>query len=1773
MSAINIQSLHISWKRRFHCTISWYGVEGRLLRAPAGCGIACGQRGGDERGGASLSPAARFGFRLVRLLRIRPHPGGEVWGAVCVPPASVRAARGARGELASRRMTPATGYDALLAAHAADERLAATHVAVGDVALGPFDVRGNGHDTSAGAPVAGGASLGVGEAVDLFPRASGRLRGDGGEEGAMDADVIASGGAQLWCATRACTAALDALYKDARREGLAIFAAVLDGEAAEAAALCAVGGEGIYVRALVCVPRALWRTDSWRPSASSAWLAALRPCCGADSYAGVDGGADEDDSQPANAAAAAAPPALAAAVHCPPGDASAAPSSKVLQRLFSALPTHYSEVLKAAQTSESTRFVPLAGAVNAGLLGLWDVPPEALERVMALCSPAALRALGATCRHARTACAGVVPGLKCSLFPHQQAAVAWMLSREADRPPMPHHPAIRAHTTAGSELTYFIDPRARKGLALRTTRPPPVRDCRGGLFCDEPGLGKTVTALALILKTLGRVASPPKGIEPVWHPAPPHRASHARRAGYYEVDEDSVGDNTASVLSGRSSAAETPGDGAQPTGRRRTRSSGRSEVSYARDGVHLGGDAVYKMYGSVPSSLTDRPAKRARTSRVSPGKPRKPKKEHLPDRSTSDDDSRGPTNLVAGTTPEAEASPRSELDEQTWVQCEDCQKWRRLSPEAANGLNDGDAWFCALDASLVGGCSAPQEAWGEGAFHVSEGFLPPPGSAVAHARALGLLPDAADAQAAADAAAAEGDGMMPISDGTGLGAPGFTDPDAGVLAAEQEIALPDVSEAEALRLINAANHRFFSEVLSRSPEMYLNVVKDNFGSNRPARQAAIQQALVGDGLRVSGFNSSDLVGYRDVFRALGLETRVPAGEQLKGKSRQAQETMRRSALNVWYMPSWMVAGAQLDLKALRIACMNTDRVPRAVPQKRVFLSGATLVVLPGNLIQHWKRQMRRHVRGNDAQSSELGKGSSARAPLAVYVLETERDMLPAHELAWNYDVVLTTFQKLSVEWSRPDRLTRPMLCVHWLRVVLDEGHALGASLGVTNRLQMACALRAERRWIMTGTPTPATTGSGAAHMHPLLAFLREGAYGAEQRVFRDLVQRPLEGGGVDGEARLRECLKRVMIRASKEDLPTLAPCRLRVEVLDFEQSHARSYNALVDVIQRNLLLADWLDKEHQESLLHASQAKQQRLAMNNVRLASCVAGGLPVRPNEPHLREASRMLLAVRPQRNAARVPLAETALRHGGQCDCCARFCNVPVAIPRCACLLCVSCAASRAGSCARCGEPYAMEAAQYSGERHRVPFELIELNPAYEQEGHWRPDWVRTRSTKATRLVKHLRRLSPSDKSIVFSQFLEHLSLLEDTLSREGIGFAGLFAATGHHLTRELRDRELMRFEEDDTCRVLLIDGTSAVGLDLSFCSTVFIMEPVWDASLELQIISRAHRMGQRGVVDVRIMAMRGTVEEDILRMRGQHPGGDEERAADTVPEIDVDGGAIPLADNANEDKTAEDAVSPAQSQSMVATREEAELRTRRAVLMRLHAVREPDAFVDGEADLWSADASEGIEGGNATVATATADDELHVVEERAPAGDGAFGSDGGDIGGGDNNDNDGGAGEDAGSSGAGDGTERRRVRFADEGNGGAADVAPSAPAGEGAHGAPVAPVLPATADELYARLLGIAAMCQYADVPNLTAAVGTDELLRAMLRGGPAFAAAVREVYLRGTMAFVAPPHDDGKPFRYPEPQESNPWLCTEEALPDWMMAKLCTATSRLVRQGRV
>jgi len=65
-----------------------------------------------------------------------------------------------------------------------------------------------------------------------------------------------------------------------------------------------------------------------------------------------------------------------------------------------------------------------------------------------------------------------------------------------------------------------------------------------------------------------------------------------------------------------------------------------------------------------------------------------------------------------------------------------------------------------------------------------------------------------------------------------------------------------------------------------------------------------------------------------------------------------------------------------------------------------------------------------------------------------------------------------------------------------------------------------------------------------------------------------------------------------------------------------------------------------------------------------------------------------------------------------------------------------------------------------------------------------------------------------------------------------------------------------------------VLLLSKQAAHGLDIQHASHVILMEPIWDASLERQVIGRAHRLGAATAVTVDLLVGAGTFEETILR-----------------------------------------------------------------------------------------------------------------------------------------------------------------------------------------------------------------------------------------------------------------------------------------------------------------
>lgn len=158
--------------------------------------------------------------------------------------------------------------------------------------------------------------------------------------------------------------------------------------------------------------------------------------------------------------------------------------------------------------------------------GLWVLPDDVLLNILTILRPLELLKISATCHHLRFLAASIMPCMKLKLFPHQHAAVEWMLRRERDSEVLPHPLFMDFLTEDG--FPFYVN--VVSGEIISNTKPT-FRDFKGGMFCDEPGLGKTITALSLILKTQGTLAAPPDGTQVIWCY---HNGD--QRCGYYELN-------------------------------------------------------------------------------------------------------------------------------------------------------------------------------------------------------------------------------------------------------------------------------------------------------------------------------------------------------------------------------------------------------------------------------------------------------------------------------------------------------------------------------------------------------------------------------------------------------------------------------------------------------------------------------------------------------------------------------------------------------------------------------------------------------------------------------------------------------------------------------------------------------------------------------------------------------------------------------------------------------------------------------------------------------------------------------------------------------------------------------------------------------------------------------------------------------------------------------------------------------------------------------------
>ncbi|MDB5388984.1 MAG: family helicase [Planctomycetaceae bacterium] len=121
----------------------------------------------------------------------------------------------------------------------------------------------------------------------------------------------------------------------------------------------------------------------------------------------------------------------------------------------------------------------------------------------------------------------------------------------------------------------------------------------------------------------------------------------------------------------------------------------------------------------------------------------------------------------------------------------------------------------------------------------------------------------------------------------------------------------------------------------------------------------------------------------------------------------------------------------------------------------------------------------------------------------------------------------------------------------------------------------------------------------------------------------------------------------------------------------------------------------------------------------------------------------------------------------------------------------------------------------------------------------------------------------LENKHKALVFSQFVDHLSILRAELDRKGVAYQYLDGSTP--VSERKRSVEAFQNGSGDVFLISLKAG--GTGLNLTAADYVLHMDPWWNPAVEDQAADRAHRLGQLRPVTIYRFITRGTIEDKIL------------------------------------------------------------------------------------------------------------------------------------------------------------------------------------------------------------------------------------------------------------------------------------------------------------------
>lgn len=144
---------------------------------------------------------------------------------------------------------------------------------------------------------------------------------------------------------------------------------------------------------------------------------------------------------------------------------------------------------------------------------------------------------------------------------------------------------------------------------------------------------------------------------------------------------------------------------------------------------------------------------------------------------------------------------------------------------------------------------------------------------------------------------------------------------------------------------------------------------------------------------------------------------------------------------------------------------------------------------------------------------------------------------------------------------------------------------------------------------------------------------------------------------------------------------------------------------------------------------------------------------------------------------------------------------------------------------------------------------------------------------------------------RALIFSQFRGMLDLAKQEMDALGLT---AYQMTGSTPANE-RQEMTRAFNNGSKDAFLISLKAGGVGLNLTGADTVVLIDLWWNPAVEMQAISRAHRIGQEDNVEVYRLITRGTIEEKILELQESKRNlvttvldGNESRASMSIEEI---------------------------------------------------------------------------------------------------------------------------------------------------------------------------------------------------------------------------------------------------------------------------------------------